>query len=108
MTKVIIENKHGTKERVLQHKETGTICLINEKFIEMIDNKEIDERSGHTEADGPVCGRLPGVFWMNNAMALHVMPMQDDSSMKLIRYLEGIEINAKSDEISEDENKEET
>lgn len=108
VTKVIIEQRNGTETRILQNKETRTIYQINEKFIEMIDNGAIDPRSGHTEADGPVCGRLPGVFWSNNVMAMHVLPICDENSVRLIHHLEGIEINEKPVTLSKDESEEET
>lgn len=96
ITRVIIEGKVDADSRILQHSETGVIQLIDEKIIQMISNKEVDAKKGHTEVIGPVCGRLPGVFWYNNTMALYVMPRTDDISIRLIRFLEGIDINAES------------
>lgn len=93
ITKIMIENKHGTVTRVLQRPGIGAICMINEKFISMIDNGAVDDRNGHTQAEGPLCGPYPGVFWMNNVMALHVLPIVDDDLYKLVKYLEGININ---------------
>lgn len=112
ITRVIIEGKGDSDSRVLQHVGTGCIQLINERLIQMISNKEVDEKKGHTEVIGPVCGRLQGVFWYNNVMALHVMPRIDDAAMRLIKFLEGIDINEESKEnwpdVSENTVKEET
>lgn len=112
VTRIIIEGKHDADSRILQHPETGCIRLVNEKFIQMIDNMQVEQKRGHTEVTGPVCGRLPGVFWFNNVMALHVMERTDDASIRLIRFLEGIDINEESKEcwsaFSEEDSEEET
>lgn len=92
-TKIIIESGKGTLQRVIQHPESGCTWIVNEEFIQMLDNKEVDEHKGHTEAYGPVAGRYPGVFWFNNAMALHVIERKDDESEELRKYLGHFNIN---------------
>lgn len=107
VTKVMIETKQRTVCRALQSPETGAVCLINEKFIQMLDNGAVDDRNGHTEAEGPLGGNSPGVFWKNNVMALHVWPISDDDLHPLIEYLEAININGDV-VIPKDPDKEET
>lgn len=100
VTRMIIEGKQDADSRVLQDPDTGKIRLINEAFIRMLDNSKVESKKGHTEAVGPVCSRMPGAFWYNNIMALHVMERTDDASMRLIEFLEGIDINGESREKS--------
>lgn len=102
ITRTIIEGKCDSDSRVLQHSETGCIRLINESLFGMIDGNAVDIEKGHTWPEGPVCGRRPGVFWYNNVMALHVMERTDDAAMRLIRFLEGIDINEESKKIRSD------
>ena len=109
-TKIIIESGKGTLQRVIQHPVNGCTWIVNEEFIQMIDNKEVDEHKGHTEAYGPVAGRYPGVFWFNNVMALHVMERKDDESEELRKYLEYFNINGDRYgriDVSEDDGEEE-
>lgn len=106
VTDIIIEFPHGGQARALQHKETGFIRLVSEQFIKMIDNKEVNEREGHSKYEGPFTGRLPGIFWRNNIMALYVMPFSEDGYIKLIHYLENYDLTREQgDAIPEDENK---
>lgn len=93
ITRILFENAHGNHWRVLQHKTTGAIKMISERFIEMIDESSVDQNNGHTLPEGPLSGSLPGVFWKNNIMALYVTPRSEDGYKNLISYLEGIEIN---------------
>lgn len=93
VTKVVVMSGRDNPWRVLQHQHTGAIRMISERFIQMIDDKEVDERNGHTKAEGPLSGKMQGVFWKNNVMALYVMPRMEDDVEGLIRFLEGIDIN---------------
>lgn len=89
----------------------GGIVLVDERIINMLDNDAVDGRSGHTWADGPFAGKLPGVFWASNVMALHVMPVSAQKIKKLVRYLEGIPIMEAAGEyndVPEDTGEEET
>lgn len=86
--------------RILQNTDNGTIVLINERFIDMIDNTVIDYENGETQAEGPlISGKIQGVFWRNNIMALHVYPREDEENRKLLGFLETFDI---TDEGGED------
>lgn len=91
MTTLSINTQMGAKQRVLQDPDTNRIYLINEKFIEMLDNTCISRSDGEIEAEGPLLGHLDGIFWKNNIMALHVM-RQESREKELIAYLEGTRI----------------
>lgn len=112
VTKIIMMSKQGSPWRVLQHQYTGAIQMIHERFIQMIDDKEVDEKNGHTKTEGPLSGKMPGVFWKNNIMALYVMPRREDDAAELVKFLEGIDINevmsGERTDVSEDTRKEET
>lgn len=103
ITPLILKYKDGVQARILQSPENGTIVLINEKFIDMIDNTVVDYESGETQAEGPmISGRIQGIFWKNNTMALHVYPRTDDENKKLLGYLEAFDIMDAKEE-TEDE-----
>ena len=91
VTTLSINTQMGAKQRVLQDPDTNRIYLINEKFIEMLDNTCISRSDGEIEAEGPLLGPLDGIFWKNNIMALHVM-RQESREKELIAYLEGTRI----------------
>ena len=91
VTTLSINTQMGAKQRVLQDPDTNRIYLINEKFIEMLDNTCISRSDGEIEAEGPLLGHLDGIFWKNNIMALHVM-RQESREKELIAYLEGTRI----------------
>lgn len=86
----------GEQARILQHKVNGIIVLINEKFLDMIDNTAVKYQEGETQSEGPyIHGKYPGVFWKNNVMALYVMPRKDEENKHLLGYLEAFDITGK-------------
>lgn len=100
----LILDYEGVQARILQNPNNGTIVLINERFVKMIDNTVIDYEKGETQAQGPMIqGKMQGVFWRNNTMAMHVFPRTDDKNRKLLGYLERFEIMGEG--VEEDENR---
>lgn len=91
VTTLSVNTQTGVAERVLQAPDTNRIYLINEKFIEMLDNTRIRHSDGEIEAEGPLLGPLGGVFWKNNMMVLHVL-CRESKEKELVAYLEGIRI----------------
>ena len=91
VTTLTINAQVGAALRVIQEPIANKIYLINEKLIEMIDNGCINRNDGEIEADGPLIGTLPGVFWKNNIMALHVAH-RESKEEELITYLEKVTI----------------
>lgn len=91
VTTLLINTQLGAKQRVIQDPDTNRIYLINEKFIEMLDNTHISRKDGEIEAEGPLLGPLDGIFWKNNMMALYAM-RQESREKELIAYLEGTRI----------------
>lgn len=92
VTPVTLKYLTGQQARILQDPGNRSIVLINEKFIEMIDNTAIEYENGETQAEGPLIGGKTGVYWKNNTMALRVMPRMDDENAALLGYLECFEI----------------
>ena len=67
--------------------------LIDERFIDMIDNTAEEYSKEQTQAEGPlISGRMQGVFWKNNVMAMCVYPRTDDENKKLHGSLETFDI----------------
>lgn len=94
----LIIDQTWQQARILQNRNNGTIVLINERFIDMIDNTVIDYENGETQAEGPmISGKIQGVFWKNNIMAMHVYPREDDRNKKLLGFLETFDIMDKGE-----------
>lgn len=98
----LILDQAWQQARILQNPKDGEIVLINEKFVNMIDNTVIDYENGETQVEGPLTSRkIQGVFWRNNIMAMHVYPRIDDHNMKLLRFLETFDITDEGGEEGE-------
>lgn len=93
VTPLTLKYYSGQQARILQNRNNGTIVLINERFIDMIDNTAVEYGKGESQSEGPmISGRVQGVFWKNNIMALNVYPRTDDENKKLIGFLETFDI----------------
>lgn len=92
VTPVILKYHTGQQARILQDPANRSIILINEKFIDMINNSVVQYGEGELQAEGPLIGRMKGVFYKNNIMAMRIMPRTDDENAELIDYLEQIDI----------------
>lgn len=93
VTPLILKYLTGQQARLLQNPLNGTIVLINERFIDMIDNTAVEYSKEETQAEGPlISGRMQGVFWKNNVMAMCVYPRTDDENKKLLGFLETFDI----------------
>ncbi len=92
VTPVTLKYASGVQARILQDPANRSIILVNEKFIEMIDNAVVEYENGEMQAQGPLIGRKTGVYWKNDIMALRVMPRTDDQNAALLGYLEQFNI----------------
>ena len=93
VTPLTLKYYSGQQARILQNRNNGTIVLINERFIDMIDNTVVEYSKEESQSEGPmISGRIQGVFWRNNIMALNVYPRTDDENKKLIGFLETFDI----------------
>ena len=102
VTPMTLKYKNGQQARILQNPVNKTIVLIDERFIDIIDNTVVEYDKGEFQAEGPmISGKMQGVFWRNDTMALHVYPRTDDENKRLIRYLEAFDITNKTGEKDE-------
>ena len=102
VTPMTLKYKNGEQARILQNPVNKTIVLIDERFIDIIDNTVVEYDKGEFHAEGPmISGKMQGVFWRNDTMALHVCPRTDDKNKRLIGYLEAFDIMNKTGEKDE-------
>lgn len=102
VTPITLKYKSGQQARILQNPNNGTIALVSERFIDIIDNTVVEYSKGELQAEGPmISGKMQGAFWRNGTMALHVYPRTDDENKRLIGYLEAFDIIEKKGEKGE-------
>ena len=102
VTPMTLKYKNGQQARILQNPVNKTIVLIGERFIDIIDNTVVEYDKGEFQAEGPmISGKMQGVFWRNDTMALHVYPRTDDENKRLIGYLEAFDVMNKTGEEDE-------
>lgn len=102
VTTLTLKYKNGQQSRILQNPVNKTIVLMGERFIDIIDNTVVEYDKGEFQAEGPmISGKMQGVFWRNDTMALHVYPRTDDENKRLIGYLEAFDIMNKTGEKDE-------
>ena len=102
ITPLILKYTSGQQARILQNTKNGSIMLINERFVEMIDNTAINYEDGETQAEGPLIHRkYQGAFWRNERMALYVYPRTDDENKRLLGYLEVFDIMSRGEKWDE-------
>ena len=102
VTPVVLKYDTGQQARVLQRQDNGKIVLINEKFIDMIDNGAVEYGKGESQGEGPfVHPEATGVFYRSDTMAMRIMPRIDDKNIRLLEYLETFDvIGAQEDGLS--------
>ena len=102
VTPMTLKYKNGQQARILQNPVNKTIVLIGERFIDIIDNTVVEYDKGEFQAEGPmISGKMQGIFWRNDTMALHVYPRTDDENKELIRHIEAFYITNKTGEKDE-------
>lgn len=102
VTPMTLKYKNGQQARILKNRNDGKIVLVNERFIDIVDNTVVEYDKGEFQAEGPMLSRrTQGVFWRNDTMALHVYPRTDDENKRLIEYLETFDIMNKTGEEDE-------
>lgn len=102
VTPLTLKYNNGQQARILKNRNDGKIVLVNERFIDIVDNTVVEYDKGEFQAEGPMLSRrMRGVFWRNDTMALHVYPRTDDENKRLIEYLETFDIMNKTGEEDE-------
>lgn len=93
VTPLTLKYATGQQARILQNADNGTILLINDRFVDIIDNTAVRYWDGEEAAEGPlISGRKQGVFYRNNIMAMHILPRTDDKNKRLLGFLETFDI----------------
>ena len=93
VTDIVIIAKDGVSQRVLQDEDSLDIMLINDVFIDIIDNKSIDYDNGETQAEGPFHDKLTGIYLWNNVMKFHALHRWDEKHQHITEYLSNIDLN---------------
>ena len=93
ITPVVLKYETGQQARVLQRQDNGKIVLINERFMDMIDNGVVEYGKGESQAEGPfIHPTATGVFYRSDTMAMRIMPRTDDKNIRLLEYLETFDV----------------
>lgn len=95
-------------EYALMQKDQGKILMLKEGIIYGLGSCYVDFDKGHSEMKGPYQKVNGMVYWMNNISALGVMPGNTEKYMRLIKELEGLNINddSKYNDVEQEENEE--
>lgn len=84
---LILLGKFRIPQRVLQFKMTGRVYLVNDTYIQMIDQNECDFDNGETAPEEPYCHTDYGVFFKNNTMTFQILFRVDEVHEKLLDSL---------------------
>ena len=88
VTDLILLHQNVVEQRILQDTDTGTLYLINNLFVDMVDNKCIEEGKGETGvSDQPMFHPKLGVLWDNGHCRLHVLFRESE---EILESLQGI------------------
>lgn len=86
---VIIMSKTKVAQRLLQDLDTQQIILVNNTYIEILSNKNVETDKGEEIAMGPFYEITKGVLLYNNVMKFRVMFRKDEDHKEIIEHLEG-------------------
>ncbi len=88
VTDLILLHQNVVEQRILQDEDTGTLYLINNLFVDMVDNKCIEEGKGEAGvSDRPMFHPKLGVLWYNGRCRLHVLFREPE---EILESLQGI------------------
>ncbi|MCD8198216.1 MAG: hypothetical protein LUE24_13810 [Lachnospiraceae bacterium] len=72
----------GVYQRILQSPDTGSLYLINDVFVNLVDNSQAMVENGEIEVGtAPFYTSTNGVLWMNNVCRLHAAFRSADGKM---------------------------
>lgn len=88
VTDLILLHQKGVEQRILQDADTGTLYLLNNLFVDMVDNECIEEGKGETGvSDQPMFHPKLGVLWDNGHCRMHVLFRDPE---EILESLQGI------------------
>lgn len=92
VSNVILIGEGGTTERLLQE-EGGRIYVVNNVFVEIVDNKLVDKDRGETFVEKPIMWASGnGIIWRNNVCRLSVGFRWDEKNGKILDQMQGMDI----------------
>lgn len=92
ITNVILVGAGGTIQRLLQDEDTGNIYVVNNVFMAIVDNSQIDKDKGEYSVDEPFFNPQYGILWKNNVCKLRAHFRIDDKNNKVLENLKGVDI----------------
>lgn len=92
ITDVILVGTGGTVQRLLQDESTGNIYVVNNVFVEIVDNNMIDKDKGECSVTDILFHTAYGILWKNNVCKLRTHFRTDDKNNKVLQNLKGVDI----------------
>ncbi len=92
VTNVLLTGTSGIIQRLLQDEETGNIYVVNNVFVEIVDNRSIDKDNGEIPAGSLLFNPVYGILWRNNVCRFRANFRTDDRNGKILKNLEGADI----------------
>lgn len=88
VTDLILLHQNGVEQRILQDADTGSLYLLNNLFVDMVNNKCIEEGKGEScVLDQPMFHPKLGVLWDNGHCRLHALFREPE---EILESLQGI------------------
>lgn len=92
ITDVLLVGTGGTIQRLLQDESTGNIYVVNNVFVEIIDNAMLDKDNGEYPVTDPFFSPAYGILWQNNVCKLRAAFRSDEKNNKVLENLKGVDI----------------
>jgi hypothetical protein len=92
ITDVLLIGTAGTVQRLLQDENTGNIYAVNNVFVNIVDNKAIEEDKGEYGVTEPFFSEDLGILWKNDVCKLRATFRSDDKNTKVLQGLHGVDI----------------
>lgn len=92
VTDVCLIGTAGTVQRLLQDEDTGNIYVVNNAFVNIIDNGAIEKDRGEYAVENPFFHPAYGILWKNNVCKLRACFRRDDKNNKILKSLKGVDI----------------
>lgn len=92
ITDVLLVGTRGTIQRLLQDESTGNIYVVNNVFVEIIDNAMLDKGNGEYPVTDPFFSPVYGILWQNNVCKLRAAFRSDEKNNKVLENLKGVDI----------------
>lgn len=92
VTDVVLIGTNGTEQRLLQDESTGNIYVVNNVFVNIVNNMLIDTEHGEYSVTKPFFHPSLGILWRNNVCKLRAIFRSDTKNDKVLENLKGVDI----------------